>query len=317
MTIHFYWQLDVTADAQRSETGARARSGGIARDVRGPAINRYDHYAQIARAAALTGFDGLFIPHREESDDSQIVAAAVARSVPTLRLVPEFHASVGSAVYAAKQAVSFQRSTHGRLGWAIAPDADAATRMRNADAVTDGDLVARTEEFLTVARGVHGTVPFNFSGRFFSVEGGGFAAPLDRAPFPTVFLRGTSEEALALSARHADVHLFEPGPYDVMRHHIETLDAQAAYAGRSVDFGIVQPVVARETDLEAAEVRGFPSGAIVGGHALVAARLAELATLGIRHFVLSATPSLEEAYRIGEDLLPRVRERVSSHRAAA
>lgn len=316
MTLQFYWQLDVTADPHRSEPSARAAGRAIARDVRSPAINRYDHYAQIARAAALTAFDGLFIAHREAGDDSRIVAAALARSTPGLRIVPEFPASAGSAVYAAKQAASFQRATHGRLGWAIAPD--AAARARDADPVADDDLAARAEEFLTVARGVHGTVPFSYKGRFFEVEQGGFAAPLNRVAFPPVFLRGTGEELLALSARQADVHLFEPASHDALRHHIAALDALAADAGRRVESGIIQPVVSRETDAEATETQlGQARGTIAGSHDLVAARLAELAALGIRHFVLSASPALEEAYRVGEHVLPRVRESVSARRAAA
>jgi alkanesulfonate monooxygenase len=316
MSLKFYWQLDVTADPQRSEPRLRSAQG-ISRDVRGHALNRYDHYAQIARAAALTGFDGLFISHREAGDDSQIIAAAIARDTPGLQLVPEFSASVGSAVYWAKQAVSFQRSSHGRLGWAIAPDLGASERSRSADAVADDDLPARAEEFLAVARGVHGATPFTHRGRFFEVEQGGFAAPLNRVPFPPVFLQGTSEEALALSARQADVHLFEPASIDTLRLHIEALDTLAAHAGRQVDFGLFQPVVARETDEEATEGAPVVAGTIAGSHDRVATRLADLAAIGIRHFVLSGAPSLDEAYRIGEFVLPRVRDRVSTLRAAA
>ncbi|MET0374033.1 MAG: LLM class flavin-dependent oxidoreductase [Rhizorhabdus sp.] len=317
MTIRIYWQLDVTADPHRSEASLRAQGHGVARDVRSGAFNRYDHYAQIARAVAITGFDGLFIRHREAGDDSQIVASALARETRGLYLIPEFPASVGSAVYAAKQAVSLQRASHGRLGWAIAPDVDAQARARNADPVGEDDLIARTEEFLTVARGVHGAVPFSYQGRFFEVERGGFAEPLNRVAFPPVFLRGASEEALALSARQADVHLFEAAPAHALRPHIEMLDTLAAHASRQVGFGILQPVVARDTADEAAEVATVEPGAIVGSHEQVAGGLAALAALGVNHFVLTGSPSLEEAYRIGEFVLPHLRDSVARRRAAA
>jgi alkanesulfonate monooxygenase len=83
MTLQTYWQLDVAEDAARPEPAASA-SPGLFRDVRTPALNRYDYYAQVAQAAAQTGFDGLFLPHRPQSDDSTIVAAAIAREVPRL-----------------------------------------------------------------------------------------------------------------------------------------------------------------------------------------------------------------------------------------
>ncbi|PTQ07754.1 hypothetical protein CLG96_16505 [Sphingomonas oleivorans] len=313
MTIRTYWQLDPAAEHSRSEPADRPRWQPVIRDVRNASINRYDHYAQIARGAAITGFDGLFIPHRDAHDDSQIIAAVVARSTPRLALIPEFPASVGSAVYAAKQAVSFQRLAHVRLGWAIAPDVDAKARARGGDHVPDEELVARTEEFLTVARGVHGRHPFTFKGRFFEVERGGFEEPLNRVAFPKVFLRGNSEEAVALSARQADVHLFDAAPIDALRHAIEALDRQALSAGRSVEFGLLLSIAARESEAEAREVGG-PN--LTGSYDSVAGRLAELAAIGIRHFVLSASPSFEEVYRIGQFVLPRFRAATAPARAA-
>ncbi|MDV3456201.1 LLM class flavin-dependent oxidoreductase [Sphingomonas sp. HF-S4] len=318
MTIRTYWQLDVAEDAARSETSAR--QSGLFRDVRTPALNRYDYYAQVAQAAAQTAFDGLFVPHRPQSDDSAIVAAAIARAVPRLALIPEFPASVGSAVYAAKQAVSFQRQTHERLGWAIAAAADGEARARDGDHVPEEQLPARVEEFLTVARGVHAERPFDFAGAHFQVQGGGFLDPLNRVAFPKVFLQGESEEALALSARAADIHLFAAAPLAKLRARVEALDALALREGRTVEFGLIQPVLARDDPADArrdAERAGLSDTAIVGSHAEVAEQLGDLARAGFRHFVLAAPSSLEEAYRIGQHVLPRFRALTGRVAAAA
>jgi len=321
MTIRSYWQLDVAADPRRSEAGVRSSQGDtLFRDVRTGALNRYDYYAQVGQAAAQTAFDGLFLPYRPESDDSRIVAAAIAREVPKLALVPEFPAWVGSAVYAAKQAVSFQRLAHERLGWAIAPAPDAGTRAGDGDHVSEDELAQRTEEFLTVARGAHGQRPFSFAGSHFEVQGGGFEPPLDRVAFPQVFLQGETEEALTQSARLADVHLFRPASLPALRSLTERLDALALREGRSVAFGLIQPVLAREDAEEArqdARRAGVGEGTLIGDYAEVAARLADLAAIGITHFVLIATPSLEEAYRVGQHVLPRFRARTETVRAAA
>ena len=299
MTIKLYWRLDPAAEPQRGEPSARPTSGFLPRDVRTSGLTRYDYYAQVARAAAITGFDGLFVAYRPESDDSQIVAAAVARTAPRLLLVPEFPSTVGSAVYAAKEAASFQRATHNRLGWAIAPSADP----------DDG---ARTAEFLHVARGVHGQKPFDHQGQFFAVQGGGFAAPLAQAAFPPVFLQGTDEEALQLSANAADIHLFEDAPLDALRSQVETLERLALATGREVAAGLLTTITARENDEEAAGGTG-----IAGSYDSVAEQIATLHAAGITHFVLSAPRSLEEAYRIGQFVLPRVRAALGGLRTAA
>ena len=299
MTIKLYWRLDPAAEPNRGEPSARPTSGFLPRDVRTAGLTRYDYYAQVARAAAITGFDGLFVAYRPESDDSQIVAASVARTAPRLLLVPEFPSTVGSAVYAAKEAVSFQRATHDRLGWAIAPGADP-------------DDSARTAEFLHVARGVHSQKPFDHQGRFFAVQGGGFSAPLSRAVFPPVFLRGADEEALQLSANAADVHLFADAPIDELRAQVETLERLALAADREVSAGLLATITARESDEEAAGGAG-----IAGSYDSVAQQIATLHAAGITHFVLSAPRALEEAYRIGQFVLPRVRAALGGLRTAA
>lgn len=322
MTIRTYWQIDPAVELHRLEPAAR-RASGIVTPLRNPRQNRFDYYAQIAQAAAQTGFDGVFVAHRPEADESRIIAAALAREAPGLEFVAEFPASVGSAVYAAKQATTFQRGTHQRFAWAIAADADAAARAREGDLVPDDQLGRRLDEFLTVARGVHTHKPFSFKGDHFEVENGGFDAPLNRVPFPTVFLQGESEEALDLSARHADVHLFRPGAPETIGALVEGLDGLAKQVDRSVAFGLFQPVLARETGDEArfeAARDGAAPGTLVGSYDAVAARLGERAGLGISRFVLTAEPSVEEAYRIGQHVLPRLRglltPRLSGARAA-
>lgn len=313
MTLSIYWELDVADRPERAEPSLRPDWAETVRDGRTARGNRDHHYGQIARAAALTAFDGLFLPYRPQSDDSQIVAASVARIAPGLDLVPEFPASVGSAVYAAKEAVTFQRATGNRLGWAIAPDRSAAERRADGDAVADEDLIARTDEFLTVARGVHGTPGYSFKGRFFEVEQGGFEAPLSRAKFPPVFLRGTDEELLELSARQADVHLFDGLPDDELRAHVELLDGLSGKAGRRLGYGQRLSLFAREAEEDLADAE--PAD-VAGTYDQVADALAARVGLGLTHLVLRASPSLEEAYRIGEFVLPRLRARLGLLHAA-
>ncbi len=54
-------------------------------------------------------------------------------------------------------------------------------------------------------------------------------------------------------------------------------------------------------------VRGGAGTALVGSYDEVAARIAAYAALGLDTFILSGYPHLEEAYVVGEEILPRVR----------
>jgi alkanesulfonate monooxygenase len=56
-------------------------------------------------------------------------------------------------------------------------------------------------------------------------------------------------------------------------------------------------------------LRGGPGLGIVGDYANAAERLSDLIELGVDAFILAGVPHLEEAYRVGEEVLPLVRDR--------
>ncbi|HEY3776335.1 MAG TPA: LLM class flavin-dependent oxidoreductase [Solirubrobacteraceae bacterium] len=56
-------------------------------------------------------------------------------------------------------------------------------------------------------------------------------------------------------------------------------------------------------------VRGGAGTALVGSHEQVAERIAEYHDLGIDEFILSGYPHLEEAYQVGEGVMPALRRR--------
>lgn len=370
MSIEVLWQLPVQGDgrairpdlwnrgdysAHRKEPHAYARTG-VQRD----GYTFYDHLAQVAGSADLARFDGLWIPHTPAGEDPLIVAGAFAREARRVTFVPALRAPLLSAVYAAKIANSFQRLTGGRLAWYLQNEEDTA-RTWHGRHWSLAEQIERTGEFLDVVKGFWNHAPFTYEGKYFLVENGGFPPPLQGQPLPRIYLSGLTDEALALSARHADVHLLPLAPPAHLRAHIERLDTLAAAHGRTLRYGIAADVLARETTEEAwtelrrqwheasgktvaisAEVAGsgaLPSfddlvdgpnlwsgfghlragapGGLVGGYAELADRVGEYHAIGIDTFVLSANPALEETYRVGEKLLPRIRAIASSPRVAA
>ena len=54
-------------------------------------------------------------------------------------------------------------------------------------------------------------------------------------------------------------------------------------------------------------LRAGPTWGLVGSYEQVAERLDELMTMGTDAFILASNPHLEEAYRVGEEVLPLLR----------
>jgi len=265
-----------------------------------------------------------------------------------LKLITQFEAAWGSSVYAAKNAVSFQRYTNGRVAWQISSEGNSKGRRALGDYVSDEDILPRIEEFLTVSKGVTTQVPFTFKGRFFEVLNGGFQGALGNQPVPQVYLSGSSDDDYRLSAKHADVHVFDAVPLADIKLQIDAFKSFAKQEKRSVALGLRIDVITRETEKEAIfDARRFweqsskktsggdplishnlweglstsTTGAratLVGSYEQIAQSLIAYAHAGISSFQLSAVPHLEEAYRLGEYVLPIVRAEINpEHRRVA
>jgi alkanesulfonate monooxygenase len=277
------------------------------RDERPGRFMYADYAVQVARAADVAGFDGLLLPNDPDGDEPWVLGSALARETRYLKIVPEFAPRFASAVYAAKLSFTFQRFFNDRLGW-----------MLQLDDATDEERFLRAQELLVVAEGIWGEAPFDFSGRFFSVAGGALFA-LHRTQnvragirrFPAVYASGDEDALLAFSARHADVHVFTALEPRTLAGLLGRHSGLADEAGRAVRYGLRVPIVAREYAAEARTERdrlidaGYPfEGALTGTYADIAERLHAYAEIGISAFVIDAVPRLEEAYRLGEYLLP-------------
>jgi len=180
--------------------------------------------------------------------------------------------------------------------------------------------------------------------------------------WPDIYLGGSSDDAVEVAARHADVYLTWGEPPGAVAEKLGRVRSRAKAAGRELRFGIRLHVIARDSAAEAwaqaqrlldgldpaaieraqqvqrasqsegqrrmtalhggrtdaleiapnlwagiGLVRGGAGTALVGSHGDVAARIAEYHELGIDEFILSGYPHLEEAYQVGEGVIPVLR----------
>jgi len=197
--------------AARGHIDAAPRFDAAVTDPRLGRSTQGDYLVQIARSAEATGFTGLFVPYDPRGEESWVLATALAREAPRLRLVPEIQPGFATAVYSAKLALSFQRFFDNRLDWKLALDTTPELQRQVGDTVEGSARFDRAEEFFTITRGVWDEAVFTHHGTYFEVEAGGFfgadlSSPLPdheiaRRPAPRVFLSGTSDAELEGSRR--------------------------------------------------------------------------------------------------------------------
>jgi alkanesulfonate monooxygenase len=324
--------------------GARRRFSSAVHDARNNRFNYYDYLSQTARAAETTSFDGVAIPWDAAGEEPWIVAGALVREARRLEFVPELKVGFATPVYLAKMSASFQRLSGNRLSWKLNFDRDHAKDRALGDLLTGADWLARADEYLEAAKGVFGGKPYEFRGRFFEVEAGGFDAPLAGVPAPRIYTAGVAEGALALAAKHSDVHFLEAGAVEDVRAQIEHLGGLASRHTRGIGAALELGVVARHRAEEADEAltslrreagpnaslrvvdsddgvalwTGFDAlgfgtrAALVGSYDAVARRLDQYRALGLDSLFLTSNPHLEGAYRLGEHVLSKLASRARS-----
>lgn len=361
MSIEFIWRLPVAGDGRSAHSTDWNRGDYQAQHSHRNQFSRlgankdgytyYDHLVQIARAAEISGFNALFIGQTAAGEEPQIVAGALVREVRRLRFIVSLPTTLISAVYSAKIANSFQRLSGGRLNWHLHHHEQTSPAWHGKHFSLNEQL-QRSDEFLTLTKGFWQQAPFSFEGQYFLVENGGFPPALQGERYPSVYLDGQSEAQLALSARHADVHILPVAPIAEIATQLASLQKAASAHGRQLKVYLTADIIARHDGdnawREAAQryaealaktvtlhgtqqiednfeqlrkdsliwggfayLREGETNGLVGSYDNIAARLLDYINLGISGFVLGANPHLEEAWRLGEHLLPRVRETLS------
>jgi alkanesulfonate monooxygenase len=314
MALEIYWNLSTAApiDARRAEWADTDRPWSPHRDgvSRRLQINRYDYLAQVARAAELTGFDGIFIPDDPDGEEPWIVTGTLVRDTRRLKLVTQVAPGSASAVYHAKMAASLQRFSGGRQAWAIDLDVPAELRARQGDFVPQAEQAERAGELLTLTDGIWGTGPFDYDGRFFVVEKGGLAGLVAQAPKPAAWIAGGGNDGAELAARHGAVHLLPPQPIAGLAERVAELKARSLRVAAQIDLFTRED----RRDLDAERDRLAPAeNRLEGTYDTVAATLGELAEAGLDVVLFSAADQIREVHIVGEQIVSRLR----SNRARA
>jgi alkanesulfonate monooxygenase len=245
----------------------------------------------VARAVERLGFAGVLTPTGTFCEDAWLTTAALIPETSTLRFLVAFRPGFLSPTLAAQMASTFQRLSGGRLMLNIVTGGESTEQRRFGDRLGHDQRYERTGEFLKVLRGAWSGTPFDFAGTHVTVEGATVRAVPD--PIPPVFFGGSSPPALRVAAEHVDTYLTWAEPPADVAVKLDTVRTLAKEHDRTLwaGFGLVRPGAGT---------------ALVGSHAEVAQRIVEYRGLGIDHVILSGQPHLEEAYRVGENVLPRL-----------
>jgi len=135
---------------------------------------------------------------------------------------------------------------------------DDAEQRRFGDHLDKEARYRRAGEFLHVVRALWSGQPVDFTGEFIDVRG----AEIIPAPtWPDIYLGGSSEAAIDVAARYADVYLTWGETPGAVAEKLDRVRERAKAAGRELRFGIRLHVITRDSAAQAwAEARRLLDG---------------------------------------------------------
>jgi alkanesulfonate monooxygenase len=254
----------------------------------------------VKKAAAAHeegGFDRVLVAQGSSSPDSQVVTTYAAAHTSKIKFLLAHRPGFEGPALAARKLATIDQFSAGRLAVHIITGGADAEMRRDGDYLSKDERYQRTDEYLEIARKMWTSgAPFDHTGKYYRYEGAFSEVKPVQKPHIPIFFGGSSEIAIEVAARHADVYAFWGEPLAAARETIAQVRQAAAKYRRRIAFSLsLRPILAateeaawaraeriRERAIALREKAGLP----VSGHRppnVGSQRLLEAAALGERH----------------------------------
>ncbi|MCE7796136.1 LLM class flavin-dependent oxidoreductase [Sphingobium sufflavum] len=232
-----------------------SRAGSDVVPASGPVVDK-EYIRRIARAAEDHDFDRLLIGSFSTIADNNQIAAFVLHETQRLGVMLAHRTGFVPPTIGARQLATLDHFSDGRLGVHIITGGTDEDQQRDGDFLNKDDRYTRTDEYLDVLKRVWSSdTPFDHEGRFYKFKGAFSTVKPFQQPRIPIYFGGSSDAAIEVAGKHADVYALWGEPLDGTRETIARVRAAAAKHGRADQIRFVlafRPVVA-ETEAKAWE----------------------------------------------------------------
>lgn len=211
----------------------------------GPVLD-VGYVERAARAHDAGGFDRALVAFGSTSPESQLVVAHAASVTQRLGFMIAHRPGFTAPTVAARQLATLDHFTGGRIAVHIITGGADDEMKKDGDHLTKAERYARTDEYLDILRQEWTSEkPFDYKGKYYDVvQGFGAVKPLQKPHIP-VYFGGSSDEAIPVAGKHADIYALWGETQAQVRETIARVRAAAARHGRQIRFSLsLRPVLA-------------------------------------------------------------------------
>lgn len=223
------------------------RDGSESRAPSGPDFD-IDFIEKTARAHEDGGFDRVLVAFGARTPESLMIAQHVASVTSRINLMVAHRPGFTAPTLAARQFATLDHFSRGRAGVHVITGGNDVELRQDGDRTVKDDRYARTDEYLDVVkREWTSEAPFDYRGRFYQVEQAfGGIKPVQKPHIP-VYFGGSSEAAIPVAGKHADIYALWGETYEQVKDTIARVRAAAAVHGRDkhIRFSLsLRPILA-------------------------------------------------------------------------
>ncbi|TXL72320.1 LLM class flavin-dependent oxidoreductase [Vineibacter terrae] len=211
----------------------------------GPVIDR-DYIRAFAQAHERSGFDRILVAHASTGPDAFLVTSYAASVTERIGFMLAHRPGFVEPTLAARKLATLDHFTGGRLAVHIISGGDDAEQRRDGDFLDHDARYARTDEYVAILRRIWtADAPIDHEGPHYRFVGGfSEVKPLQKPHLP-IYFGGSSEAAIKVAGRHADVYALWGETHAQVRDTIARVRAEAARHGRRLRFSVsFRPILA-------------------------------------------------------------------------
>lgn len=219
----------------------------------GPIFDR-DYIVRFAQTHEAAGFDRLLVGHWSDQPDGFLVTALAGLSTQKIHFLLAHRPGFVSPTLAARKLATLEHLLDGRLAVHIITGGNNAEQRRDGDYLDHDQRYARTDAFLEVVRQTWTqSAPFDINNGFYQVEQAYSAIRPLQQPHIPIYFGGSSDAAIAVAGKHADVFALWGESLAQTEETIQRVRAEAAKHQREIDFSVsFRPIIA-DTEAQAWE----------------------------------------------------------------
>jgi alkanesulfonate monooxygenase len=215
----------------------------------GPIVD-VEYLRAFARAHEQAGFDRVLIGYFSNAPDGFVVATDVVAHTERLGILLAHRPGFVAPTLAARKLATLDQLSGGRLAVHVISGGSDEDQRRDGDHLPHDARYRRTDEYLDVLKKVWtATAPVDHRGEHYQIEGAWSDVRCVREPHLPIYFGGSSNIAVEIAGRHADVYALWGEPLADARAHIQRVRASAARWGRQPGISLsVRPIVAATED---------------------------------------------------------------------